>query len=77
MQISAETPEQLTQIISELCRLGVRVTGEEEVTLQNVIKAKVAPEGFLLYHQPPDLHPLRRRIMDSGRQYEDGCPDPC
>lgn len=46
MQISAETPEQLTQIISELRRLGVRVTGEEEVTLQNVIKAKVAPEGF-------------------------------
>ncbi|MCQ2356948.1 MAG: hypothetical protein MJ014_08115, partial [Methanocorpusculum sp.] len=46
MQISAETPEQLTQIISELRRLGVLVTGEAEVTLQNVIKAKVAPEGF-------------------------------
>ena len=77
MQISAETPEQLTQIISELRRLGVLVTGEAEVTLQNVIKAKVVPEGFfLLHHQPPDLHPLRRR-MDSGRQYEDGCPDPC
>ncbi|MDV0441245.1 TIGR00300 family protein [Methanorbis furvi] len=46
MQISAKTPEELTQIISELRRLGVLVTGEEEVTLQNVIKAKVAPEGF-------------------------------
>ncbi|HJJ99879.1 MAG TPA: TIGR00300 family protein [Methanocorpusculum sp.] len=46
MQISAETPEQLTQIISELRRLGVLVTGEAEVTLKNVIKAKVAPEGF-------------------------------
>ncbi|HJK25908.1 MAG TPA: TIGR00300 family protein, partial [Methanocorpusculum sp.] len=46
MQISAETPEQLTQIISELRRLGVLVTGEAEVILKNVIKAKVAPEGF-------------------------------
>ncbi|MCZ0859630.1 TIGR00300 family protein [Methanocorpusculum sp. MG] len=46
MQISAETPEQLTKIISELRRLGVLVTGEAEVTLRNIIKAKVAPEGF-------------------------------
>jgi lysine-ketoglutarate reductase/saccharopine dehydrogenase-like protein (TIGR00300 family) len=46
MEISAETPEQLTKLISELRRLGVIVTGETEATLQTVTKVKVAPEGF-------------------------------
>lgn len=46
MQISAETPEQLSALISELRRLGVLVSGEAEVELVSVIKAKVAPEGF-------------------------------
>ncbi len=46
MQISAETPEQLSALISELRRLGVLVSGEAEAELVSVIKAKVAPEGF-------------------------------
>ncbi|HJJ51238.1 MAG TPA: TIGR00300 family protein [Methanocorpusculum sp.] len=46
MQISAETPEQLTALISQLRRLGVIVTGESEVELGSVVKEKVAPEGF-------------------------------
>ncbi|ABN06858.1 LOR/SDH bifunctional enzyme conserved domain protein [Methanocorpusculum labreanum Z] len=46
MQISAETPEQLSALISELRRLGVLVSGEAEVELVSVVKAKVAPEGF-------------------------------
>lgn len=46
MNISAESPEKLTELISELRRLGVIVTGEAEATLGMVTKAKVAPEGF-------------------------------
>ncbi len=46
MQISAETPEQLSALISKLRRLGVLVSGEAEAELVSVIKAKVAPEGF-------------------------------
>ena len=44
MQISAETPEQLTALISQLRRLGVLVSGESEVELGSVIKEKVAPD---------------------------------
>ena len=46
MQIYAETPEQLSALISELRRLGVLVSGEAEAELVSVVKAKVAPEGF-------------------------------
>ncbi len=46
MQISAETPEQLSKLISELRRLGVLVSGEAEVELISVVKEKVAPEEF-------------------------------
>ena len=46
MIVSAESPEKLTEIISELRRLGVIVTGEAEATLGMVTKARVAPEGF-------------------------------
>ncbi|MEA5036837.1 hypothetical protein SDC9_23613 [bioreactor metagenome] len=46
MQICAETPEQLSALISELRRLGVIVSGEAEVELVSVVKDKVAPEGF-------------------------------
>jgi len=46
MQISADTPEQLSTLISELRRLGVLVSGEAEVELVSVNKAKVAPEEF-------------------------------
>ncbi|MDR3102432.1 MAG: TIGR00300 family protein [Methanocalculaceae archaeon] len=46
MRISAETHDQLARIISELRCLGVFVLDEAEITLQNVNKEKVAPEGF-------------------------------
>ena len=46
MKIGAETEEQLSQLISELRRVGALVIGEEEVSVATVTRAKVAPEGF-------------------------------
>lgn len=46
MIISADTPEQLENILNELRRLGAVIKGESEVTLKAVEAAKIAPEGF-------------------------------
>ncbi len=72
MKIGAETEEQLSQLISELRRIGALVLGEEEVTLKTVQRAKVAPEGFYsTTNHPTHIHyndtwiPVENMKMDA------------
>ena len=72
MKIGAATEEQLSQLISELRRVGAIVLGEEEVSLSTVRKAKVAPEGFYsTTNHPTHIHfnntwiPVENMKMDA------------
>ena len=72
MKIGAASEEQLSQLISELRRVGALVIGEEEVALAAVKKAKVAPEGFYsTTNHPTHIHfnntwiPVENMKMDA------------
>ena len=72
MKIGAETEEQLSQLISELRRVGALVIGEEEVSVATVTRAKVAPEGFYsTTNHPTHIHfnntwiPVENMKMDA------------
>lgn len=72
MKIGAASEEQLSQLISELRRVGALVLGEEEVSLATVMKAKVAPEGFYsTTNHPTHIHfnntwiPVENMKMDA------------